>query len=551
MKKTVKIDLTGDRLISIAADMVDKHNYIDALKMLNKNAELHLNDADSYTLYAEIYDDLGLYEKCVNSWFKFLDCADYADFSEAYEGLAIAYLNLGNESFSAMYYNKILTDTQQLDEEARAEILNSFLRRERNPLKFVYPPEIADYSDEIANGIEAMKAGDYDKAAEYFDEVAEKNESYLTARNYIAMCKIINDKCEEAEAECLSILEKYPDNIQALTTLAAVKTEQKKGEESRALAEKLIALNSTSTDDIYKIATVCCENKMHEQAFVLFSKLEKELPYDSSVLYFKAVSAFNSGHYEESLDAFDRMVTIYPDAVTALYWYRTAREAIDGGEKKELSYFYRMPAEQRNESLKILAVVSRMPKKESRQFLNIVDVSDCIRWSFDEIDPRGDSEMHYVAAACAVKAGLDGLVCDLLLNAFLSDSLKVHILNLIGRRNEVNNFGVVVSHIYKTIDFHALCLGRLKRKSFVAAYARLVSHFSLIDNDYGEKFAAATETLYQKLAEREKLYLSADGDALAAAIFRLSGVEHLKESKELCEFFGTREEKIKAILGDL
>lgn len=54
MTKTIDIDFSSDRLIGVAADMVDDHNYISALKMLNKNAELHCNDGDSFMLYAEI-----------------------------------------------------------------------------------------------------------------------------------------------------------------------------------------------------------------------------------------------------------------------------------------------------------------------------------------------------------------------------------------------------------------------------------------------------------------------------------------------------------------
>ena len=84
MKKTIGIDLSSDRLIGLAADMVENHNYIGALKMLNKNADLHCNDADSYMLYAEIFDDIELYEKCVNGWFKFIDCAEENELSEAY-----------------------------------------------------------------------------------------------------------------------------------------------------------------------------------------------------------------------------------------------------------------------------------------------------------------------------------------------------------------------------------------------------------------------------------------------------------------------------------
>ncbi|MDE6791259.1 MAG: hypothetical protein K2J61_06005, partial [Clostridia bacterium] len=66
MNKTDRIDLSADRLISIAADCVEDHDYIAALKMLNKNAVLNGNDEDSYMLYAEAFDYMGLYEKCIN-----------------------------------------------------------------------------------------------------------------------------------------------------------------------------------------------------------------------------------------------------------------------------------------------------------------------------------------------------------------------------------------------------------------------------------------------------------------------------------------------------
>ncbi len=551
MKKTVEIDLGSDRLIAIAADMVDDHNYIGALKMLNKNADMHCNDEDSYMLYAEIFDDIGLYEKCVNGWFKFIDCAGGGEFTEAYEGLAVAYMNLGNEHFSAYYYNKLLLDADDIDAETRSEIVNSFLSRDENPLKFVYPPEIADYSDVMSNGIENMKRGEYDKAVDEFEKVDERNESYRSARNYIAMCDIICDKCEEAEAECLEILKKYPDNVQALTTLAAVKTEQKNSVESKALAQKLLSLNVTGTDDIYKIATVCCENKMHAEAYKLFCRLEEELFYDSSVLYFKAVSAYNSGNYEESFAAFDKMLTIYPDAVTARYYYKVARDSVESGNITELSYFYRMPQSVRESSLQQLAAFVRLSRAEAKKLFNLIDISDCVLWCFDETEGAGDSELQYLGAECAIKAGLDGLVCDILLNAFLSDSLKVHMLTLLAERNEDNNFGVVICHLYKRIDFRALCIGRLKRRNFVSAYARLVSHFAIIDNSYGEEFARTSEKLYNEMENAGRLAAASDTDALAAAIYYKSGVTEANvTSKNLCDFFDTTEQKISLILGE-
>ena len=96
----MKIDLSSDRLIAIAADLVEEHNFIGALKMLNKNAERNVNDEDSYMLYAEIFDDMGLYEKCINGWFKFMDSTFSDDLSEAYEGLAVAYMNINEPNIS-------------------------------------------------------------------------------------------------------------------------------------------------------------------------------------------------------------------------------------------------------------------------------------------------------------------------------------------------------------------------------------------------------------------------------------------------------------------
>lgn len=551
MKKTIKIDLSGDRLIAIAADLIDEHNYIGALKMLNKNAEMNYNDEDSYMLYAEIFDDMGLYEKCVNNWYQYLDCTFSTDLSDAYEGLAVAYMNLGNENLSAFYYNRLLMTADDIDEEIRGDIMDSFLSREVNPLKFVYPPKIADCTEIIGEGVELMRRGEYGKAIENFSSVDCENEGYLTARNYIAMCRIICDECEEAEKECLGILEKFPDNVQALTTLAAVKTEQKKSDESRAFAQRLLSLNVSDPDDIYKIATVCCENKMHAEAYGLFRKLGGELEYDKSVLFFKAVSAYNCGKYEESFSIFDKLLTIYPNAVIADYVCRAARAAKEKGEVQELSYFYRIPAEQRESTLKILAAMTKLKSSEADKLYKLVNITDCVLWCFDETERSGEAELQVLAASCAVKAGLDGLVCDVLLNAFLSDGLKVQILTLLGERNEENSFGVVVCHTYKKICFRALSVGRAKRKIFVEAYARLTAHFAIIDTSYGDKFAYAAEKLYNETEETGRLHAVNDVSALSAAIFFLADVEEPRISRDkLAEFFETTDEKIKKITGE-
>ena len=552
MGKIDKIDLGGDRLISLAADLVDNHNYIGALKMLNKNAELGGNDDDSLMLYAEIFDDMGLYEKCVNGWFKYLDEADFADKADCYEGLAVSYMNLGNEHYAAYYYNKLLSESDEVDPEMREEILREFTSNEENPLKFSYPPSLEDCTEYITGGIAHMKAGEYDRAIEEFEKVGEGNPKYLAARNYVAMCKIISDRCEEAEQECLKVLEKYPDDVQALTTLAAVKTEAGKREEALELAQKLLSLDLTDPENIYKIATVCCENKLQAEAFGLFKKLSGELEYDLNIMYFKAISAFNCGKYEESFAAFDDLCTIYPEAVTARYYYRLARGMKESGDISELSYFYRLPNEVRESSLKLLAAYMRLSNAAAKKLATEVDLSDCVKWCFDEIEGFGGSELQQLAAQVAVKAGLDTIVRSILLDAFVDDRLKIDVLTSLAERNEFECFGVVICHVYKRITTTMLDIGRLKRKYFVQAYARLVAHFSVLEDDYGFAFAEAAEKIYRKLSGEGRLDEIKSVDVLTAAIYCLSQVNAAGiEGDKVYSFFEVQKEQIDKILRDL
>ena len=554
MTKSIQVDFSFDRLVQTAEKLIDAHDYTGALKILNKNSELNEDLGYAHLLYAQIFDDIGLYERSINEWFKFLAYSEFIDdedLSDAYEGLAVGFMNIGNEQFSAYYYNKLLKNSAEIDEDMRLDIMHSFLANEENPLKFVYPPEIADCSDVLAKGIDYMKSGDFKKAIGEFDKVDRRNKSYITARNYVAMSYIIDDKSEKAEEECLEILKIKPDDVHALTTLVAVKTEQKKFDESKSLAERLLKLDISSPDDIFKIATVCCENGMHEEAFKLFVRLEERLPYDSSVLYFKAVSAFNCGKYDKCFAAFDKLLTLNPNAVTAKYFREAAHIAQRKGDTTPMSYFYRLPVEERESSVKILAAVGSLSPAQLKKAFSEVDITDCVRWCFDESEGIGNTELQFLGAVCAVRGGLDGLVSEILLNAFVGDDIKIKMLTLLGERNEDTTASVVICNVLKEVEFYRLKLGRTRRKPFIEAYANLTAHFALLDGKLGKSFAQFTEQVYNKLENEGKLTLVKNGSELAAVIMLYSKIKlpRLSRRAEICKYFGVNGDEIFDIYG--
>ena len=552
MGKITRIDLSADRLLSVALKMADDHNYIGALKMLNKFAGREDLSLDALSLYAEIYDDLGLYEKCINGWFLFLDCAENEDLSDCYEGLAVSFMNMGLDNFAAFYYNKLLEESNGVSAEERESILRDFLSTEENPLKFAYPPAVADCTQIISDGVSYMKAGDFDKAVEEFEQVADENSSYITARNYIAMCKIVTDRIDEAEQECKALLKRDPNNIQAMTTLAACYSERGEVEAAAELARHLVDLNVEDQDEIYKIATVCCENKMHKEAYLMFSKLSGDIIYDKNIMYFRAVAAYNSGKIKESFEEFDRLLTIYPTAVIARYSYDFGRSAADDGTEAELSYFYRLPQSIREENLGILSSYLSLPKSQTKKLYNSEQLERCVNWCFDEVEGRNGGDLQRIALMVALKADLNFIVAKSLLDAFLPDEIKIELLTAIIERHGCADLGVVICNVYKHVSIEPLEIGRTKRKQFLGAYANLCSHFVILDVFNGYKIKEATERAYSKLKESENLNLANDSQALAAAIYIKSGVREAGISgKKIYTFFDITQDRVNRILEEL
>ena len=548
MGKITRIDLSADRLILLALKMADEHDYIGALKMLNKFAEREELSFDALALYAEIYDDLGLYEKCINGWFQYLDCAVNEDLSDCYEGLAVSFMNLGMDNFAAFYYNKLLEESSGVCAEERESILRDFLSAEENPLKFAYPPEVADCSQIISDGIAYMKAGEFDRAVEEFEQVAEKNPSYLTARNYVAMCKLVTDRVDEAEQECKNLLKFDPENIQAMTTLAACCSERGDMQAAEGLARMLVDLDVKNQDEIYKIATVCCENNMHKEAYEMFSKLSGDIIYDKNIMYFKAVSAYNSGKTEEAFSEFDRLLTIYPNAVIARFHYDCARLAMNGGKVGELSYFYRLPQEIREDNLNILTSFLTFTKAQAKKLYSPEQLKSCILWCFDEAEGAG-GDLQRVALLVAVKAGFDRLVAKYLLDAFLPDDMKIELLTAIIERNEGVDTGIVICNVYKSVSIEPVSIGRAKKKQFLSAYANLCAHFVILGIHNGSKIKDATEKTYSKLEKDGRLNLANDAQALAAAIYIKSGVREAGiTGKKIYSFFDIAQYRVNKIL---
>jgi len=553
--RTASIDFSSDRLANMASDYLDDHDYIRALKMLNKNAVHNGNDEASYTLYAECFDDMALYEKCINSWFKYIDyVGDDADLAEAYEGLVVCYLNIGQESFSAYYYNKLIAvePNDGFSLKDRVEMIEAYMPKDENSLRFAYPPKIADYSEQIDKGLDYMRENDFENAIKEFDSVDESNkEFYFDARNYIAMCKVIIDKNDEAEQECENILSQDANNVSALTTLAAIKSQQHQKEEAAKLAERLIGLNLTRNEDIYRVATVCCECDMHTEAYSLLSKLDDHFTYDITVLFFRAVAAYNSGMVDKSLEIFDEILTVYPDATVADYWYNFILKDRKKPEekRKKLEYFYRLPRRECEANITALTALNRLTDKNAKLVASELNLLSAVNWCFETGDRGSCEQLRLLGAFSALKAGYEDVVRDILLDINTEDSVKMELLSGLACRNGGGAYGITLCNIYKRINLVTVNFGKVGRSTFLKSYGLAFSRIAPLEESYGAKLAAAAEALYKKLESEGRLASCRSIPGLAAAMAVSAGIESAAlTKKQILSFFGAKERNVDKII---
>ncbi len=528
-----QIDFSRKRLASLADKYYNEGKFLPALRLAYKELEIYGEDGDVFTRLSDIYEGMGLQGSALNWWFRFLDIAEEEELPDIYEGLAINYLAIGNETQSAYYYNRLIDADDSISDETKLDIAEAFATPKKSGFRFVYPPRLADYSKEITLGGKALKAGDCKRAIAEYSKVEKGAKEYASAKEMQAVAHLLTNEADKAEEICKELLELYPENIRAQATLAAVYLEQGRTDESREIALKLAAETQEDTDDLYKVATVCCENDLHEEAYKKFVLLDQKMPFDGRMLYFKAVAAYKSGLIDEAEHTLDALCAIYPDAEVAKYYLRQIRLYKDGeADKPNLIYFYHLPQEEREERCKTLLRIGAAPKDEAQLFGLLALHDGYFRWCFDEMD-GADRDLQYLALVTAAHVRADDFLQDVLLDYEVLDVLKVEILRMLLERNEDETLGIVLCNIYRKVQLLRIKIGRKRRKKFIESYAKIASKFVVINDVYAEKIKAAAELLYRSLEKYDSLDLIDNTDDCACAIFFLSGLKELGGDSQL------------------
>lgn len=549
----LKFDGGEDRLDRSIQKRMDEGDYFTALRLMNRRNDFFPATVDSCAVQADLYELTEVNTQALKTWYRFLNLCEDEALPEAYEGLAVNYMNLGRESQAAYYYNLLLRVDDELTDESKMDIVEMFSKAKKELFRTVYPPEKADYTEEIDQGLRDLKESKFQQARETFERVEKGSRQYKSAQNLIAVTCLLEDEKDEALARCEKLIAEDENDVQANTTYAAVLGQFERREEAKVVARKLSTIETSDTDELYKIATVCCENGLHAEALQKFIRLEEDIKNDCNLLYFKAVAAFNSGDIKLSIDTFEKLLTLYPAAAVARYYYDVLRYYEANKDKEdismpELSYFYRVPQKVRENYCELLCFLDKLNAQEAQAVANNPQVLTVLQWAFDEMDGN-DFDLQVLALCAAVHCRYEQFVQDILLDPDVSDVVKMKLMHLIVLQNKETSYGVVIYHIYRRIRFYRIKTGLKKRKKFLDAYAAVYVKFSLFSDNHAQRIRAAGELLYNCLSLREATaYIDGEED-VSCVIYMLAGIKEAGTSVEAAAtLFDANTENVAQIL---
>ncbi len=551
---SVRFDGSSDRLDRSIQKRMENADYLGALRLTNRRNEFFPATVDSYAAQADIYEYLEASSQALKTWYQFLCICEEEDLSEAYEGIAVNYMNLGKESQAAYYYNLLLNVDDDITEESKMEIIERFSAPPKTGFRTVYPPEKADYAADVDRGLRALRENKLTAAKEAFKGVPRGAKQYRSAQNLLAVTLLLEDDKTEAKALCERLLKEDSDDVQTNTTYAAILGQEGETAKAKEIAQKLCKIPTDDVDELYKIATVCCENELHAEALAIFLRLETDIGNDKNLLYFKGVAAYKSGNLTLAIDTFERLLTIYPEAAVTRFYYDLLRNYRKNKDKTdvqppELTYFYRIPQFAREKYCELLSFLETLGVKECAAVADNEQLHNVFHWCFDEMDGV-DGDLQTYAMMVAVHCRYEKFIQDVLLNPDVSDVIKLKTLHLLAEQNREVTYGVVLYHIFRPIRFSRLKLGSKKKKKFLRGYASVYAKFVVVTQGHAQKINASAELLYNCLIAAEAESFIDSPENIACTIYMLAGIkEGGKTIEKASEIFGSNPHTVRLLLG--
>ena len=199
--------------------------------------------------------------------------------------------------------------------------------------------------------------------------MAEKYPEELFLKNNLALACYCEGQTDRAMELSRQVLQKDRYSPHALCNLVLFALGTGRRAEVEEYRPMLAKADCREADDDIKVALTYCELGEEEAAYPLFGRALEELPYDYSVLYFRAACANNLHKPREAMDTLRTIQKLWPHDTVAPYYLREIARAEQVGESLHMLYNCQVPDAEIEQRLQYLNAKFALPAEELGKFL--------------------------------------------------------------------------------------------------------------------------------------------------------------------------------------
>lgn len=541
--KIIKLKRDAEEVFDNALDYFDDGDYLKALSLAREAMRLDGELLDYPMTISEILKEMKLYEESISvvlneMIYDFENAEGYLQIisnlaaledAEAAEGYFRYAIKKAGKKKTDLFYD--LDDGETLLQSLAAR--NSFVLLDREQ----------KHKAALSWAETLLDSGEPKSALEILSYIPQNSKYYLPGINLRVRAMTKLKDFEDASALNDKILEKHPENANALICRLELAFAQKL-EPEESFKSAVIESDDLMPGQMSRAASVFFDAGYHDEGLIVAEKYLKLFPFNPYMLILQGIGFYNTGHTLRAKRNMLAVLDILPHSAIARYFN---------------IYFQKNPV-----CRKGLAYNLNIPKKETARILGLIDQTDgmtieqidkwyshsenkfALDWAIKHVDFYGNREKLLYIAERLFDA--ETVIRENLVRLEVSPLSKREMLRILLRLEPEDEIGMTIGRKLSIFTPLKACI---KSETLVHAYCEAIVSLAFFTVGFEKKLAKYAEKTESALLlsniNPECLY---ESTAALGAAFCLAAAGKSGESAidSVAEVFGTAREAVEAFL---
>ena len=430
MTNVVSIRCTCDYLVKRASRHRRAGRYDEAMALLWKARNQFGNSDDVLIEMAHIYDEIACEEDAARIYLRLVRLGGKHR-AQALFQLSIYSAQHGDFQRAASYFDQLCQMKKQgiscrISDEM-LDALRQQLQQEITESLSLNPRMRAKALEKHASAcLQAGKATAAQRAIEHALRFRATSRGYTM----LSCCQLVRGKFGDAKESAEIAHSLSPGNVQILCVLADAQLACGNINEARRSIH-IAALRAKKIDDLLAVAIECAKLAEDTLALLLTGRILKAAPFHTRAMMIRACAYTNLHEYQPARRLFGRLCGLLPENTVCESYYRllTANIPIS----KRLSLGLDVTREEGiSRAAELVSALYLDPKSIDEDQSKCHHVCRLAEWAFHS--PMAGSATKTVALLLLSSLQSDeanGLLLDLLLDPLVSDTMKLHVLQML------------------------------------------------------------------------------------------------------------------------